>query len=551
MTLYETIERNATNSPDDIVAKYFNSSWTNKKLLQEADRFADALVARGVKKGDRVGVCLPNSLYLLAVFYGINKVGGVAVMLNPKSPTDELQRQLNMTNCKGLVFSRIAMDSVAGIDVSSDFFAVCVPILSGMPIHIGTVLLTRLIKQKKLFNLKKKIKKAYTYNDFLKNNVSSETNRDDKADAVVIFSGGTNGTFKAVVHSSASFEKSAASALESEKPLPDKVSMLGILPSFHIFGLTVAIHLPIYAGGYVELVPVFNMGILTKIIKKGCPAFFPGVPTIFERLLSNPSFLKAAKAGKLNFKDFRHGFVGGDSLLDSVRDKFNHIIEMNGGSGYISMGYGMSECCPICVNNRESGIGESIGIPFDDMKIKILDEEEDREVSDGRTGEIAISSEHLMSYGFDEDGNYTRPYTDSEGVNWLRTGDIGCYNNGCLYYKCRQRRIIKVSGNTIFAASIEKIIVDNIDMVKASYVVPVPHKSRGFGAFAFVVTKVPVRNNEILGVVREVCKDRLIPYAIPVGVACISESDIERTALGKVVWGKLEKKALNFMNEKQ
>ena len=68
---------------------------------------------------------------------------------------------------------------------------------------------------------------------------------------------------------------------------------------------------------------------------------------------------------------------------------------------------------------------------------------------------------------------------------------------------------------------------------------------------AFVVTKVPVSNNEILGVVREVCKDRLIPYAIPVGVACISESDIERTALGKVVWGKLEKKALNFMNEKQ
>ena len=549
MTLYETIVRNSNNNPSGIVAKYFNTSWTNSELLREADKVAASLANQGVAMGDRIGICLPNSLYLLAVLYGVNKIGAVAVMLNPKSPANELERQIKMTDCKGLLFSRIAIDSVVGMtNINEDMFVVCVPILVDMPIHIKAVLMSRMVKHKNISDLKKKFKNAYTYNEFVHMSAAVSTNTDDLADAVVIFSGGTNGTFKAVVHSSHSFEKSAETCLETEKPLPEVVSMLGILPAFHIFGLSVAIHLPIYAGGMVVLVPVFNMGILTNIIKKECPVFFPGVPTIFERLLKYPAFVKAAKAGKLNFSQFRHGFVGGDNLSCEVRDEFNRIIKENGGEGYISMGYGMSECCPICVNNRESGKEEAIGIPFDDMKIRILDENSDNELSENEVGEITITSDHLMSYGFDEEGNGAKLIIDSNGNKWLRTGDIGYYKDGCLYYKCRQRRIIKVSGNTVFASSIEKILEDNLDIVKSAYVVPVPHSTRGYGAFAFVVTNKEINDEELLKIVREVCKDKLIPYAIPVGAAHIEESEIERTVLSKVIWGKLEKKAAEIMN---
>ena len=182
------------------------------------------------------------------------------------------------------------------------------------------------------------------------------------------------------------------------------------------------------------------------------------------------------------------------------------------------------------------------------MIIKILDENGDGDLSEGEVGEITIASEHIMSYGFDEAGNKTGPVADSEGIRFLRTGDIGYIKNGCLYYKCRQRRIIKVSGNTVFASSIEKILVDNIDMVKAAYVVPVPNETRGYGAFAFVTMDEKVENGELLKNIRAVCKDHLIPYAIPVGATCIDESEIERTALGKVVWGKLENKAKEIMN---
>lgn len=549
MTLYETIQKNAQENPTDIAVKYFGTEWTYSRLVLEADRVAGSLKRLGVEKGDRIGVCLPNCPDMLSVFYGINKLGAVAVMFNPKSPADEMERQLRMTDCKGMFFSRIAMNSIMGMkNVDDNMFMICVPILPYMPIHIKIAIMSRLAKQKSMGAFLKKYKNGYSYSSFLKKSMLANKNNDDKCDAVVIFSGGTNGTFKAVVHSSVSFEESAVNCLETEKPLPKPLSMMAVLPAFHIFGLTVAIHLPLYAGGYVVLVPVFNLGIMTNIIKKECPVFFPGVPTIFERLLKYPKFVKLASKGQLNFSKFKHGFVGGDNLTDTVRDEFNEMIRKNGGNGYISMGYGMSECCPICVNNRESGSPESIGILFDDMQIKILDENDDVELAEEEVGEITIASKHMMSYGFDEEGNRTEPYLDDNGVCWLRTGDLGYLKDSKVHYKCRQRRIIKVSGNTVFASSIEKILLENMENVKGVYVVPIAHESRGYGAFAFVNTNNEIKDDELLRIVRNVCKNRMIPYAIPVGAAYISESEIPYTPIGKVSWGKLEKKAQEIMH---
>ena len=98
MTLYETIQRNANDNPTGIAVKYFNAEWTHSKLLLEADRVAGSLKRLGVEKGDRIGVCLPNCPDMLAILYGINKLGAVAVMFNPKSPADEMERQLKMTD---------------------------------------------------------------------------------------------------------------------------------------------------------------------------------------------------------------------------------------------------------------------------------------------------------------------------------------------------------------------------------------------------------------------------------------------------------------------
>ncbi len=553
MTLYEVILNNAKTCPDKTACRYFKYSESYGHMLENIDNVASALAAHGIVKGDCVGICMPNSPEMLHIFYAVNKLGAVAVMLNPKSPSEELYRQIAMTRCRLLMFSHVAMKQVIqmhSFEGAKMIRYVCVPVMRNLPQYIRLALIKKIkpfgdvAVYRKIYGLN-----AMVYNKFIKDNIRYENfEKDDKADAVMVFSGGTNGTNKAVVHSSESFNASAVACLETEKPWPQEVSMLAILPCFHIFGLTVAIHLPFLATGCVVLVPFFNLGILTGIIKNDCPAFFPGVPTIFERLLGCRRFMSLAQKGGLNFEHFRHGFVGGDTLKDSVRDEFNRIIAANGGTGYISMGYGMSECCPICVNNQTSGEGSSVGILFDGMQVRIKNPETGENVPEGDKGEIYIASTYLMNYGIDEEGNITRPVKDENGIAWLATGDIGSFRNNRLFYECRQRRIIKVSGNSIFASSIENIISSRLKFAKEVMAVPVPHPTRGYGVYVFFVCHESFSDDETLAMAVKACKGRVIPYALPIGASCILPSEVERTALGKVVWGKMEKLAIEKMN---
>ena len=566
MTLYETIVRNAKEKPDRPAYTYFACTRTHGEMLTEVDRTADALALLELGEGDRIGLALPNSPALLNLFYAINKLGAVAVLMNPKSPSEELARQLKMTECKALFFSTISYRAVAGVGrlapELSKLYYIAVPILEHMPLTIRFALMGRQFGKPGMGAVYKAYPEtAMTYSEFLKegrNGIGRAAVPDDSAEAVIIFSGGTGGTFKAVVHSSAGLYESAVNCLKTEEPLPPDISMLAILPAFHIFGLSVAIHLPMVADGCTILVPVFNLGIVTRIIRRECPTFFPGVPTIFERLLSYPKFARLAAKGKLNFAGFRHGFVGGDHLSDEVRDAFNAVIRENGGDGYISMGYGMSECCPVCVNDRTSGEPECIGIPFETTMVRILKEcERDPDhpnaydpediLPEGEIGEIAIASSYMMLYGYDEEGrrNEPCPVSDGEGTakRWLRTGDLGCVRDGKLFYRCRERRIIKVSGNTIFADSIERVIEENVPTVVKAYVVPVPHASRGHVAYAFAETAGEMPDDALLEVVQRTCKDKMISYAIPAGLTQITPQEVPRTAIGKIAWGKLENRA--------
>ncbi len=549
MTLYEYILQNKNKSPNTDAIRYFNYTESHKQMLDSVDFVASSLRKYGIKKGDKVAICLPNQPEMLHIFYAINKIGAVAVMINPKSPSPELYRQIHMTGCVMVFFSQISIRNVTGMQNmpgAKTIRYICVPILRSLPFAIDTIVRFKMLKASD----NRKYREAYginaiQYKNFLVGkDYYDGYETDDKADAVVIFSGGTGGAIKAVVHSSYAFNYSAESCLETERPWPDEVAMLAILPSFHIFGLTVALHLPYIACGCAVLVPFFNLKIITDVIKKGCPSFFPGVPTMFERLLEYPGFVKAAQRGKLDFSRFRHGFVGGDFLDNDVRDRFNALLKKLGSSGYISMGYGMSECCPICVNNRESGYDRSVGIPFNGMRIRIRSEETGEYLPEGKMGEIVISSPYMMLRGIDENGNEYMPFQDDNGVKWYRTGDMGMMKEGIIYYECRARRIIKVSGNTIFASSIEKVLQDNIPYAEAVYVVPVPHESRGQGAYAFVVCDSRSRDMHIYSLVKNICRENLIPYAIPVGASVITKDEVPHTAIGKVAWGQLEKMAI-------
>lgn len=571
MTLYETVKKAASNVPGDVAYEYFDYERKYEDFIEDIDSMAYVLSVYGIKRADKVGICMVNSPKLLTLLYAINKIGAVAVMLNPKSKGKELYTELTMTECVMLFFSDVAIKNVYEYVMLAKQNKIIPVIKIDTKENLPIMFKLGIMKKLYPFGWDSRIIACigrefyYSYKSFLEKysnvvieNVNSRDDidsadvgkqmrnisvYDDKEPAVILFSGGTTGEIKAIVHSSDAFNQSAKYCLKTEEPLPDKLTMLAILPAFHIFGLSVAIHLPFVAMGKVILMPFFHADTLCRRFIKEAPSFMPGVPTIFERMLKNDIFRKAAKNHTINAKSFRHGFVGGDHLTEEVRNEFNNILKDNGSDGYISMGYGMTECCPIAVCDRDIDEEMCIGYAFPGNVIKICAPHTDTELADGEKGEICVVSPAMMLYAYTEKGRIIKPY--GESVKMLHTEDIGYMRDGKIYFECRIRRIIKVSGHTIFATAVESVIESN-ENVKKAYVVPVHHSARGQGVFAYIVVKKAESETEYKYIredISRMCKEELIPYAIPVGYRFIEEKDVPKTSLMKIAWGELEKMA--------
>ncbi len=547
MTIYEILRDNAARHPDRKAYYYFKKTGTYRELLNRVDRLAERLAAAGVKAGQSAAICLPNSPAVLVSLFAVNKLGVRAVMLNPKSPAEELRRQMEMTDTKCIIYStvcgkniRLVLKSSAALSQVPCFYS---RITDGLPLFFKFACLKK-IDFKPVGEC---MDGAANNSEISDNDAGSEyakTSNDDEA--AVIFSGGTGGEYKAIVHSSRSMYNSAKACEKLIIPYPEDIRMLSVLPSFHIFGLEVAIFLPICLGGACVLVPFFHIKTIAKIVALDCPDFIAGVPTIFKRIYQCGILQKYEKKGKLKVDRFSWGFCGGDYLPEKIRNDFNELIRRNGGKGYISMGYGMSECCPVAVAEKNINEEKYVGNVLSGCEITIHDEA-GNPVPDGVKGEIYISSNFLMKKYFYEDKSKYYPLEDEAGKQYIKTGDIGYMKGNRLYYEYRVRRIIKVSGNTIFAGYVENVICSH-PQVKNAIVVPVSHDTRGSSTFAFVMCEEPFDRERVRREILELCKNELIPYAIPADIEFCHTGDIKMTILGKVVYGELEIKARDIMS---
>lgn len=542
MTIYEILRDNATKHPDRNAYYYFKKTGTYGELLNRTDGLAERLAAAGLKAGQSATICLPNSPAVLVSLFAVNKLGARAVMLNPKSPAEELRRQMEMTDTKCIIYSTVCGKNIRAVLKSS-------AVLSSVPcfysrITEGLPLFFKFACLKKVDF--KPVGECIDIDRVAGSSEQVAAATDDHEEAAVIFSGGTGGEYKAIVHSSRSMYNSAKACEKLIIPYPDDIRMLSVLPAFHIFGLEVAVFLPICFGGACVLVPFFHIKTIAKIVALDCPDFIAGVPTIFKRLYQCGILQKYEKKGKLKVDRFSWGFCGGDYLPEKIRNDFNELIRRNGGKGYISMGYGMSECCPVTVAEKNVDEEKYVGNVLTGCEITIHDED-GKPVPDGVKGEIYISSNFLMKKYFFEDKTEYYPLTDENGKQYIKTGDMGYMKGNRLYYEYRIRRIIKVSGNTIFAGYVENVICRH-PQVKNAIVVPVNHDTRGNSTFAFVVCEEPFDREKLQRELLELCRKELIPYAIPAGIEFCHAGDIKMTILGKVVYGELEIKARDIMS---
>ena len=526
-------KRSALSNLNCPAVNYYGRVYSYKEFLKRIDRAALSFSRIGVKKGDIVTICMPNTPEGLISFYAVSKIGAISNMIHPLSGEEEIKNYLNSTKSKYLVMVDFCYEKVRNVISETDVCKVIVaPVSNSMFPHMQAGYKFKTWRMKK-----PRRSKLYTYwNDFI---ISSyfETEKpiSCKAEdpAVILHSGGTTGKPKGIVLSNGNFNALALQARVIFKDLKPRDKVLGIMPIFHGFGLGVSFHIPFGLGCEVILVPQFNAKKFDELLEKYRPNVICGVPTLYEALTNT-------KNKKLDLSMLKYVISGGDSLSSNLSERINDFLLSHGSKVKVSQGYGMTEAlAAVALSFGDAYRDGSIGIPFPGNYIKIVKPGTQDEVPYGEDGEICVSGPTVMlGYLDNEEETNEMLQKHSDGMIWLHTGDIGMMNeNGIIYYKQRLKRMIISSGYNVYPSYIEKVIEEHPAVLNCS-VIGVPHPYKVEVPKAYIVLKDGYSPISVKSSIKEHCKKNLAVYSIP--HEFVYRKSLPQTLMGKIDFKKLQ-----------
>ena len=555
-SMFEAVENMAGKYPQNIAFTFMGRSVLYPDMIRETERCARALKALGIREGDKVTIAMPNCPQAIYLFYGVNRIGAIANMIHPLSAEKEIEFYLNVSESKTaitlnqfyqkfanilpntgvehLVIANIADALSPVMKVGFALKNVIDPISKALKKHTRPQFLPRIPKN---------APKVVLWKDFL---AGAETLRGEYAvkrvgedPAVILYSGGTTGTTKGIVLTNLNFNALGQQVIAANPIFTPGDKMLAAMPLFHGFGLGVCVHTMLSQGGRCILIPQFTAKTYAKdLIKHRCN-FIAGVPTLYEALLR----LDTMEGADLSC--LKGVFSGGDSLSIELKKKFDKFLAEHGATIQVREGYGTTEtvtaCCLTPLTKAKEG---SIGIPFSDVYIKIVESGTDRELPYGQEGEILLAGPTVMKEYMkhpEETAQTLRRHAD--GLTWVYTGDLGVMDEeGFIFFKGRAKRMIISSGYNVYSAQIENIL-DAHEKVQMSCVIGVPdsYKMQKVKAFVKLAAGVPA-NEETKQELLDYCRKHIARYAMPYDIEF--KEDMPKTLVGKVAYRVLEEEEL-------
>ena len=542
-TIYELVRAAALKYPNDVAYEFMGKNVTYSQFMARIDRVAKALLALGVGKGDRFTICMPNCPQALDTFYALNRIGAVSNMIHPLSAPSEIAFYLNFSHSKAVLtldqfYGKI--DQIRG-DLKQPTKLVIAQIKDELPAPLNL-----------LYPMTKAVRKVpklpaagdfIRWNDFLRGGKTIDELPDHPIGytegASILYSGGTTGTTKGILLSSANFNATALQTIAASglHDIHGK-KMLSVMPIFHGFGLGIGIHTALVGGATCILVPQFNVKTYAKLLIKKKPNLVPGVPTLFEALLRTDLLEDA----DLSFLDGM--FSGGDSLSVELKHKVDDFLKAHRAKIQIREGYGTTECVTAsCLTPKDYARSGSIGVPFPDTYYKIVKPGTTEETDPNIEGEICISGPSVMMCYVDnpeETAQTLRRHAD--GRIWLHTGDLGAMDtDGFVYFRQRIKRMIITSGYNVYPSQLENII-DGHEKVLLSCVVGVKDKYKMQKVKAFVVLRPGFEpTEEVRQELFDHCRKHIAKYAMPYEIEFRTE--LPKTLVGKVAYRVLEEEA--------
>ncbi len=503
-----------------------------------ANRFANMLIAHGFKKGDVVGINLPNIPEYIIAWLGTLKAGCVASGLSPLLSTEEMEHQLKDSDARGLV----TLDAIFArrlIHISSKLHELKLVVaanVGGFMPRIKRILgkLLKKIPRGKVTAL------AGKYVLHFKETICPQRYSDAPPEVKVVpddiayiqYTGGTTGMPKGAM---ISHRNSVADLLIAQKWLgweKGKGIALSGFPFFHIAGTFFAAN-AIYLGWPQILIPnPRDTNHICKEIRKHKPTHLVNVPSLYQMLIANPLF-----------KTLDHSRL--QACISSAApfpEESQEILESIVGKGKLLEVYGMTETSPITTMNPSKGLRKlgTIGLPIINTDIILVDPITGEKVAQGEPGEICVKGPQVM-VGYYKNPEETRQIIDDNG--YLHTGDIAVQDeDGYLRLVDRTKDMIIISGFKVFSKKVEDVLTKH-PAIESAATIGIPNPKRpGSELVKAYLTKTPGydfgKNEEALKAdIIKMAIEKLAPYEVPKIIEF-------RKELPLTMVGKIDKKSL-------
>ncbi len=535
--IFEYLDRAAEESPRSTAITFNNWKMSYSRLRKITERMAANLRSFGLQPGDRVAIMLPNTPQAIMSYWAVLKSGGTVVMVNPLYMEKELLHHFNDSGAKILITLNMLWPKIEKLLPGFNLERVFITHISDclrMPQSLLYELQNKKNGQspqlpydhKNIIPWKKLLRKGEKFIKY--------TPDPREEIAALQYTGGTTGISKGVMLTHYNLAVNVQQCLEILHSVGgEKDTVLGLLPYFHIYGMTVCINFPTALMATLAPFPRFSPREVLKSIQKLRPTIFPSAPAIFSSLLQQKDI------DKFDISSIKYCISGSAPIPG---DSINRFRQLTGAE--IIEGYGLTEASPITHLNPLEGVRKqgSIGLPFPDTDARIVDMEVGNiPLPPGKVGELTIRAPQVMK------GYWNRPEETATSLRnyWLYTGDIGYMDEeGYFFIVDRKKDLIISGGYNIYPREIDEVLHEH-PQIKEAITVGIPHRTRGESVKAFVVpepgSELSRRN------IISFCREKLANYKVPKKIEF--REDLPKTMVGKILRRALREEEISQKNE--
>ena len=475
------LDQTVARMPDARAIDFLGRGWSYRQLGDLASRAARGLQNLGVKPGDRVGLCLPNTPYFPIFYFAVLKIGAIVVNFNPLYVERELEFQIKDSGAKVMITVDLSTiyPKLAKVAATSGLSKIVMcPFASAMPPVKGALFF--LAKASDMARWPRHDGLHVGYARMIADRAPPDLPAiDARTDVAVIqYTGGTTGQPKGATLTHANLSSNCAQVLHhiGDAAQGDQ-RIMGVLPLFHVFALTSVLNCGVAIGAELVLLPRFELAATLKAIRASRATNFPAVPTIYNAVNHAPEEVRG------DLSSLQYCISGGAPLPVEVKARFEELTGCR-----VVEGYGLSETSPVVSTNPldETGRPGSVGLLMLGTSVEIRDVEDASKLLTGDAkGEICIRGPQVMRGYWNRSKETAEVFIDGA----LRTGDVGYLDaDGFLYLVDRKKDLILAGGYNVYPRVIEEALYQH-PAVNECTVIGVPDPYRGEAPKAFVTLK--------------------------------------------------------------